>query len=211
MGMKLEKLLSIASNSLGKPVNQLPSEIITLAGSFTSELEPLLAIKNGFLGFESALHLFPVGPVIEGYNLTDWNRDDLWRFEYEDMAKGYLFFAEDIFGEQFCIQSNNIYRFNPETGDSEEMAHSLEEWAGRILEDYEFETGYSLAHEWQQHHGFLPLGKRLIPITPFVGGGKYELENLHLLDAAEGMRLRAALARQIRDLPDGTQIQFKMI
>jgi hypothetical protein len=37
------------------------------------------------------------------YGLDVWNAPDAWVDSYEDLAKG-SFFAEDIFGNQFCIK-----------------------------------------------------------------------------------------------------------
>jgi hypothetical protein len=99
-------------------------------------------------------------------------------------------------------------RFNPETGNIEVVATSLEGWAERILADYTVETGWPLAHEWQRRYGPLPVQERLIPKIPFVLGGAYDTDNLYAIDAVKGMRFRADIARQIRDLPDGTQVKL---
>jgi hypothetical protein len=126
------------------------------------------------------------------------------------MARDCLFFSEDIFGGQFCIRSGGIYAFDPETGRLEFMSANLEDWAEAILDDFEVLTGYHLAHAWQEAHGHLEVGKRLVPITPFVAGGEFAIQNLHPLEAVKSMRLRANLARQIRDLPDGASISWKI-
>ena len=39
----------------------------------------------------------------------------------------------------------------------------------------------------------------------------YTLDNLAAQDALEGMRFRAYLARQIRDLPDGAELQIEFV
>ena len=57
----------------------------------------------------------------------------------------------------------------------------------------------------------MPAGSSLVPAVPFVLGGEYSLGNLRLADAVSGMRARGNLARQIRDLPDGAQIEFKVV
>lgn len=210
MGAHLDKLVSIASAQLGRVGAPLPAELLGQAGSHAAGLRALLGQKNGFMAFESALHVFPAGSTPNGYSIEQWNAPSLWRAAYGDAAADGLFFAEDIFGEQFCLRSSSIWRFNPETGDSEELAATLEEWAARLLQDYDGETGYPLAHAWQERHGPLPLDRRLLPKIPFVAGGKYALENLYAAEAVEGMKFRAELARQIRNLPDGTPIRFEI-
>jgi len=83
--------------------------------------------------------------------------------------------------------------------------------AKELLNEYNVWTGYSLAHEWQKHNGILANESRLMPQTPFVCGGRFELGVLVAINAISGMRSRANLARQIFDLPDGAQIEFKII
>jgi hypothetical protein len=76
------------------------------------------------------------------------------------------------------------------------------------LQDYEGETGYPLAHAWQQRHGPLPLSHRLVPVIPFVLGGTFDLSNLHAVDMAHSMTVRAGISRQLHHLPDGTRVHF---
>jgi hypothetical protein len=144
-------------------------------------------------------------------DLERWNMDVLWRSEFATAANGLLFFAEDAFGEQFALSNGKIWRFNPESAEKEEFAGDLDEWAGKILSDYSFETGYQQAHDWQQQNGELMEGKRLIPKIPFIMGGKYDADNLFALDSVKGMRYRADIWKQIRDLPDGASVQLKVL
>jgi hypothetical protein len=209
MGTKLEKLLSIASDPLiARQPRDIDREVMMSYGPLGEQLLSLLAEKNGFYAFEGALHVFPASDESIPQNLLDWNQDRSWRSHYGGLTDGALFFGEDLFGGQFAIKDDGIQRFDPETGSFELMVSEFDEWAERILVDYEVETGYPLAHAWQQEHGRLPEGKRLVPTTPFVLGGDFELENLNVLDAGEGMKLRASVARQIADLPDGTKVQI---
>ena len=88
------------------------------------------------------------------------------------------------------------------------MAYDFEGWAQMILNQYESETGYPLAHEWQILNGRLDFGKRLLPKKPFLIGGSFEIDNLFAMDAVSGMRLRGEIAQQIATLPDGTVVDI---
>ena len=211
MGNYFDKLLSIAGEPLADCPPILDQAILNLAGNLGEKLASLLTQKNGFYCFESALHIFPSGSSTHDISLESWNSQQLWRKDYGSLAEKGLFFAEDIFGVQFCILNNKIVTFDPETGDTELIANNLENWAKCILDDYEFLTGFSFAHSWQQRYGAIPPGKRLLPKIPFVLGGEFEIENLYVLDSIKGMQFRADLARQIKDNPDGTKIKFKIV
>ncbi|WP_196487091.1 SMI1/KNR4 family protein [Burkholderia stagnalis] len=185
-------------------------DFLGMFGEASKDLFALLERKNGFYAFEAALHIFPLHSIGDEIGLVEWNAPDLWVDEYQGMAVGAVFFAEDIFGMQFCLRAGGVYSFDPETANFEHLARDLEGWAKLVLDDYEYRTGYPLAHEWQQSEGRLMPGLRLVPKTPFVAGGDFAVENLYALNAVKAMVLRASLAVQIKELPDGTPIQWKL-
>jgi len=211
MGMSIQKLLSISS----EPLSQQPVSVnipdFGDCGPIGNELLDLLRRKNGFYAFESALHVFPAAPFEKEMTLSRWNSFGLWRHEYRDLADKKLFFAEDAFGNQFCLDNGRVCSFDAETGSSEPLGKTIEEWAKRILADYEVLTGHPLLHQWQAKYGALPVGQRLMPKVPFVLGGEYALENLYSIAAVSGMKTRGNLARQIKDLPDGAHVEFRVI
>jgi len=176
-----------------------------------SELFQMLREKNGFYAFESALHVFPLTSD-PGSGLEAWNAGPLWRNEYQDLAEGLLFFGEDILQDQFCLsgKQNGVLRFHAETGETSFVGESVEKWAGVVLSNYKRETGWPFVHEWQAKNGPLPLGKRLLPKTPFFMGGEYKIENLWAGNPLEGMRLKADLAIQTRYLPEGAKVKLNV-
>jgi hypothetical protein len=175
------------------------------------ELAHLLSERNGFFAFESALRVFPSGEARAGYSLDSWNSSQLWRSAFRGITDECLFFAEDILGSQFCIHDKEVHRFDPETASFTRIAGNLTEWARLILKDPEVETGYPLAHEWQRQNGALAANCRLVPKVPFACGGEFEIANLVAMDAVDGMKFRASIAMQIRDLPDGAEITFRAV
>jgi len=211
MSNYLEKLLSNSTESLNSVAPSLSLELTGQAGALADELLEMLSTRNGFYALESALHIFPSHSTESDIGLDEWNSESLWRSEYKEMLGNCLFFAEDLFGSQFCIKDNKVFTFDPETGEFEYLAENIEGWAQAIIEDYNALTGYPLAHEWQQNNGVLPSNKRLLPRVPFVAGGEFTLENLYLGSSVEGMQFRASIANQIKDLPDGAQIQLNVV
>ena len=204
-----DKLLSIGSESLSCQQVTVNVPDFGDCGLLGDELPTLLRQKNGFYAFESALHVFAAASFEREMTLSRWNSHGLRRNGYGGLAEGCLFFAEDVFGNQFCIRDGQVGSFDAETGQVEAVAGSLEEWAGLILGDYDLHTGYRVAHHWQKQHGPLPVGKRLGLKRPLTLGVDYAMENLYAVDAIEGMRFKADVARQIKDLPDGTRVRFR--
>jgi hypothetical protein len=205
----IEKLLSISSEALGSKPSAFPE--VFREYDLGEELFHMLEQKNGFYAFEYALHMFPLTADPET-GLEGWNAESLWRSGYEDLAEGLFFFAEDILQDQFCLskKQGGVHRFDAETGQTTFLAESVEGWAGVILSNYRRETGWPLVHEWQEKNGRLPLGKRLMPKTPFFLGGEYKIENLWAGNPLEGMRFKADLAMQTRNLPEGAQVKLNI-
>jgi len=212
MSKQLERLLSFGSGGLGDPISpQIPNNILQVAPSSSrAELSHLLSQRNGFYAFESALLVRPVDCASMPLGIMQWNDPKLWKVEYEIDLVDVLFFAEDLFGEQFCIRNNSIQSFDPETGEFSPVADSLEQWADWILQNHKSRTGWPLGHFWQLRNGELANGMRLLPKKPFVLGGEFTVENLYALSDVEGMRFRASIANQIRDCPDGTNVTFSI-
>lgn len=208
MTTSTEKLLSLCSDSLAAAAPQDMPIITTADPALVEELRQLLAVKNGCYGFVSALHIFPWQAVENEPGLQQWNQPELWIEAFLDLARDALFFAEDIFGVQFCLRQGGVFSFEPETGEFSWMAESLEHWSALILEDYSVLTGYPLAQDWQDQHGALPAGYRLLPKIPFILGGEFVPDNLHAVRSVDGMRTRALFAVQMRDRPDGSQVAF---
>jgi hypothetical protein len=207
----ITRLVGIGRQALSSTPVTIHSEVVSIDERLGSELVSLLTLKNGFYAFESALHVLPSMPAEGEYGLEEWNTSATWRADYRGLADGCFFFAEDVFGVQFCLLEGIVMTFDPETGDRSVIASSVLEWASKILDERDMLTGYPVAYEWQRQNGAIPRGSRLIPKTPFVLGGEFEIENLFLLESARAMRSRANLALQIKDLPDGTTVVFKIV
>lgn len=213
MPSAVEKLLSISSEAI---VHQLPdfAEVQAVLGAWSSlgrELGEVLCIRNGFWVYESSLLVRPFKNQIAPLGLSEWNEGNLWKNLYAVDLDHVLFFAEDAFGSQYCLKDDTVCFFDPETGLFETLGNSLDVWARIVTEDFDYRTGYPLAHAWQTQNHPLGHGTRLLPKLPFVLGGKYELNNLYVNNDVDGMVFRASVANQIRDVPDGGHIVLEIV
>ncbi len=210
MRSRLKQLIDSAGPGLCSDPPTISNTLTEIAEG-ASELIELLDRKNGFYAFGGALHVLPSQCPTAAMDLERWNSVELWRGDYGEIVEGLLFFAEDVFGVQFGVSGAGVCKFDPESGEVQRIAQSIEEWAGLILDDSEFETGYPLLEKWTELNGPLPNGKRLLPKTLFILGGEYRVDNLYALDAAAGMRFRADLWGQLKDVPDGSEVRLIVI
>lgn len=200
--MSTERLLEIASPALS---TSLPAREIYPDTPLGQQVWELLSRRNGFYALESALHVYP---AVSGEKGTLHILRTLQE-SYRELITGLHCFAEDAFGNQFVLEGDTVAFFDAETGTTEKMAHSLEEWAACLLND-NYWTGWSLAHQWQTQHGPLKPGERLMPKIAFTFGGQFTVENLYASNALDGIRFRAYVALQIRDVPDGADITLSV-
>lgn len=208
MTESIAKLLAIASPAICAAVTE-PVQLPLSSSALGQELEAMIALRNGFYAFESALHLFPLEDCAPEIGMGRWNSPGLWRHEYKALLEGHFFFAEDVFGGQFSIRDDQVWMVDPETGEASGISGSLEGWAQKLLEDHRVLTGWPLAHEWQMKHGPIPTGKRLMPGRLFVLGGEFEVANLAAVDAIQAMQLRGYIAAQLAGAPDKTKVRLK--
>lgn len=165
---ELERLVAIGGPPLCTPVGTIASDALSEAELRRCGLLRLLRLKNGFYAFEGALHVYPSTSGTGEIGLEEWNSSTIWLANYQGLASGCFFFAEDVFGGQFCLYDGAVMSFDPETGEKNFVAADVEGWAQQVLGEPEVLTGYPLAPEWQSKHGVIPHGKRLMPKVPFA-------------------------------------------
>jgi hypothetical protein len=203
MGAAIRKLLSIAGPAIG------PVPTSEDLGQIPDALGSMLAAKNGFVAFEGALLVLPASEVGPVPGINGWNASDGWRRRYSYCDSSIIFFAMDVFASQFGILRDMVYRLDVEAGDLNVHANSLEEWTGKMLRDYDYETGWSVAHDWQIRNRPLALNERLLPAQPFVLGGDYVVDNMRVVELREAMEWLGSLSEHVRVVPDGTVLTVK--
>lgn len=174
------------------------------------QLAAILHQRNGFYAYGGSLLFRPFGQWDDPRDIIQWNSPDLWISSYTVDLGDAVFFAEDVFGCQFCIKGNAIELFDPETGSFEHLAPDFHGLSEMLRSDANGLTGYPFLNEWSRSHGGLAVGQRLVPKLPFVCGGAFEIENLAAVGDVQGMLFRADLCNQIKDVPDGGKIVFRI-
>ncbi len=206
MTENIKKLVAISSSSIAHALVAIEERLVVeqLVGH-------LLSLKNGFYAFESALLVRPLSSTNVPSGVIEWNDPSGWKSKFDADLSTETFFAEDVFGEQFSIREKGIVKFNPETGEIVPFAEDIEEWAQKLLKDYAFQTGQSIAHSWQAKHGPLANGCRLAPKVPFVIGGEYMVSNLVSMEDIELVKFNAQIANQITNLSDGSTVKIDLL
>ena len=165
---------------------------------------------NGGSIFNTALHFY--GVLSNEVDSEIFYNNYLLKKYYSQLINFLLAFAEDAFGNQYVfLEDNRIGLVNIETAEIDCLFTSFEHFITEVYKEPEYYTGYPIIKKWVQKNGLITDFKRLCPIKPFVIGGDYEIDNFYVLEKDKLLDYNSFIAQQIKDLPDGTVIQLKVI
>lgn len=170
----------------------------------------LLSLHNGLTAFDGGLRIFGTQPGVLP-TLQEWNEQKGWRSAYKELIKENLvFFAEDVFGNQFAFDDGNILYFDVENGRVKPFAKSFSEWLSIILEDPVDTLQLMLYKSWLGKGERLDPSEHLCPVYPFVVNADPSLQELYRVKSMEDMRYKGNFAYQIKDIPDGAPIKIRV-
>jgi hypothetical protein len=155
--------------------------------------------------YGGALRLFGTQHNAELPPMQEWNSDTGWRSAFTTKRDLPVFFGEDAFGVQFSISQNqNILRFFPDVGKSEDLGINLSEFFDAIVEDPDATLSLSFYLQCTQKFGVPRLNEHFAFIVELSVGGSLSIENVEVVPAATHMRAAAQIANQVGDDKVGT-------
>ncbi len=159
----------------------------------------------GFILHEGAVHVRGACSAPEWHSLrAAWRGPKAFHILYEDVRPSDIPFGQDQVGDQFLIRDGVVFRLSAETGEIERLTDSLQDFFSRVSSDIEAFLNVGLSHKMQP-------GQLLHAYPPFCFQESGAGASLAPLPASEVILFHADLARQIRDVPDGGKVEFKLI
>ncbi len=168
--------------------------------------------EGGFCSLEYALRFYTQTDNPRFHDVVNWNSVTGWKHLYSPIInEKFWCFAEDVFANQYIFWKSRVCIFECETGSIIDLCDSFSQWLDLIISSPNYYSGYTIAQQWNQqnHSELLTAQYNLSSIIPFVCGGEYSVSNVFRVDSVKNMELKANFARQIKNLPDGTEIKFK--
>lgn len=170
----------------------------------------LLSLHDGLTAFDGGLRLFGT-KTGELATLREWNERNGWRSAYKELVKeSLIFFAEDVFGNQFAFADGTVVYFDAENGRATPFASSFSEWLSIIIEDPVDTLQLMLYKSWLSKGERLDPSEHLCPIYPFIVKADPPLKELYRVKSAEDMLYKGNFAYQIKNIPDGAQIKMRV-
>ena len=122
--------------------------------------------------------------------------------------------GENDFGNLIVKDVGSQYwRICPEDVYCRIVANNREELEN-LSRDKEFLADWNmkaLVEQAKEHVGPLTDGRKYCLVIPSVLGGAYDISNIKSAPLVELIRLSGDIGRQIRDLPDGAEVELKVV
>jgi hypothetical protein len=171
----------------------------------------LLSNRNGFIAFDGGLHMrgacleppwHSIRAVLEG--------PDAIHLLFSEIRPDDIPFGQDALGDQFVLREGIVHRLDAEAGD---LASSELDFNGFLAAAAADPVAFLALQPLLNFHelgGTLAPGQLLSAYPPFVFKESGGQSDLRAIPAVERLRFLSQLARNVRDAPDGTRIQFKV-
>ena len=182
-----------------------PIDDTDILSAIPEQLSSLLQVANGFVLHHGGLHVR--GAVIS----PEWHSlrhaiqgPEAFHRIYDVVLPADIPFAQDCFGDQFLLRDGKVLRLYAETGEIEETSANLESFFASVSADaFEF-LGFDPDLR-------LEPGQLMHAYPPFCverPDGGYVLK---AVPASELIRFHADLAAQISHVPEGGQVQVRIV
>ena len=175
------------------------------------ELQQLIAQRNGFVAFRGGLHVRGACTTPEWHSLrVAMEGPTSFRARFRTIKVGDVPFAQNLFGDQFILRGDKVYKLDSYADQLEEIASGLVDFFARVQQD---PIGLlSLGHlaQFEGTGETLRPGELLMEWPPFVVSGSEKGVSLRRIPAPERLEFLADIARQLRGVADGTKVEFKI-
>jgi len=190
----------------GPPIDDEP-----LLARLPTSLADLLRQMNGFIQLHGGLHVRGACLQPAWHSLREaWAGGSAFHRFYPHVRRKDVPFAEDCMGDQFLLRSGRVYKLAAETGALEPMNVSLAAFFQAVAADpVEFLSLHPLI-KFQHDGGRLEPGRLLGAFPPFCCKQSADGVSLAAIPTGERRRFLADLAAQVRDLPEGAEIEFEI-
>jgi hypothetical protein len=174
-----------------------------------AELRELLERTNGYVAYDGGLHVRGACHTPAWHALrTAWDGPLAFHTLYPSIRPDDCPFAEDALGDQYLMRDGAIVHLDGETGDVSLFASDLYAFDAAVRDDPVSCLGLAPLEQFRTDGGALAAGQLLSVYPPFCMATESGGVSLRAIDALDRRRSLAALALQIRQLPDGATVDL---
>lgn len=176
--------------------------------------EPLrsaLESRNGCIAYRGGFHVRGACREPAWHSLrAAWEGPDAFHALYDEVLESDVPFAEDGLGDQFVLRGDEVWHLWAETGEIERKSPTLETFLAETLERPTEVLSLEPVMAFLDAGQTIEPGQLLMAYPPFCVSESDQGVTLTAISTAERREFLATIARQIHDLPDGAEVQFKV-
>ncbi len=176
--------------------------------------EPLAAAlraRNGCIAYRGGFHVRGACREPAWHSLrAAWEGPEAFHVLYEEVLDTDVPFAEDGLGDQFLLRGAEVWHLWAETGEIEAKAPTLEAFFSELTDHATDVLSLEPVMAFLDAGQELKPGQLLMAYPPFCVSQSDQGVTLTAIGTAERREFLATIARQIHDLPDGAEVQFKV-
>ena len=176
--------------------------------------EPLagaLRVRNGCIAYRGGFHVRGACREPAWHSLREaWEGPGAFHVLYEEVLETDVPFAEDGLGDQFFLRGPEVWHLWAETGEIELKSPTLETFMAEIIERATEVLSLEPVTAFLDAGQELKPGQLLMAYPPFCVSQSDQGVTLTAVSTPERREFLATIARQIHDLPDGAEVQFKV-
>jgi|SRR5437868_3297937 len=184
---------------------------IDILDRLPTDLQQLLAQRNGFVAFRGGLHVRGACVEPRWHSLrAAMEGPESFAARFRTIKKDDVPFAQDVFGDQFVLREGKVYKLDSYADQLEEVAGGVVDFFGKVQQDpiELLELGHLTQFEGTGET--LRPGELLMEWPPFVVSESRKGVSLRRIPAPERLEFLADIAKQLRGVADGTKVEFKI-
>jgi hypothetical protein len=175
------------------------------------DLREFLLRCNGYVAFHGGLHVRGACLNPSWHSLRYW-----WlgagalHVLFSSVAKSAVPFGEDALGDQYLLRGGVVHRLSAESGDIASLNADLREFDTSVREDPVGYLSLGPLEEFRAGGGNLMPGQLLNIYPPLVMKESANGVSYRAVPTEERIRFLASVASQVRGLPEGTKVRFRV-
>jgi hypothetical protein len=184
---------------------------IDILDRLPTDLQQLLAQRNGFVGFRGGLHVRGACKEPAWHSLrAAMEGPESFAQRYRVVKPTDVPFAQNVFGDQFLLRGPKVFRLDSYADQLDPVADDLVGFFAKVQEDPISLLALGHLAQFEGTGETLRPGELLMEWPPFVVEGSDKGVSLRRIPAAERLEFLADIARQLRGVADGTKVEFKI-
>jgi hypothetical protein len=184
---------------------------IDILDRLPTDLQQLLAQRNGFVAFRGGLHVRGACVEPRWHSLrAAMEGPESFSARFRTIKQDDVPFAQDVFGDQFVLREGKVYKLDSYADQLEEVATGVVDFFLKVQQDpiALLELGHLTQFEGTGET--LRPGELLMEWPPFVVSESRKGVSLRRIPAPERLEFLADIAKQLRGVADGTKVEFKI-